>query len=169
MNFYGKYIPIIKENEDLDYNTFNKYFDILPINYLIITEKNNYISFKINNSLIKKSIKDSINYEIETQSIKNLISSNECDRCELKEKLLTLFNKNNKLEINNLVFDKKNILEVEEIYQFINYDGVFIQIGLNKSINDINKLMDNISNNNNFRQKFIGYNINNNLFGFHFR
>ena len=123
LNFFGLYYSLIYENKELSYELFNKYYDILPNYYLSFIKNDKTISFKIENLIFKKAIKNTIEYDIEINSIENLLKSNNKERTQIgifEEKLLTLFFKLNKLNLNNLQFNKENTLEVEEIYEFIN-------------------------------------------------
>ena len=191
INFFGKYYSLKFENIELSYEIFNKFYDILPNFYLIFTRAEKGISFKIANEIFKIALKKSVEYEVEVNSIENLLKLNNKESTQIgiyEEKLLTLFLKYNKLFLNNLFFVKDNQLEVEEIYEFINskydrynkaihkdkpiiitqtnykgknydllilipientnnYDGVFIQIGLNKKKDEIIKLVKDISGN----------------------
>ena len=123
LNFFGLYYALIYENKELTYEIFNKYYDILPNYYLSFIKKGKTISFTIANLIFKNAIKNTIKFDIEINSIENLLKSNNKERTQIgiyEEKLLTLFLKYNKLNLINLQFTKDNILEVEEIYEFIN-------------------------------------------------
>ena len=139
LNFFGLYYALIYENKELSYEIFNKYYDILPNYYLSFIKKEKTISFKIANLIFKNAIKKSIEYDIEINSIENLLKSNNKERTKIgiyEEKLLTLFLKFNKLNLNNLKFINNNRLEVEEIYEFINskYERYSGNIQKNKPI-----------------------------------
>ena len=123
INFFGQYYSLIFENKELSYEAFNKYYDILPNFYLSFIKKPKTISFKISNKIFKGAIKKTLEYDIEVNSIKNLLQLNNKESTQIgiyEEKLLTLFFKLNKLNLANLQFVKENRLEIEEIYEFIN-------------------------------------------------
>ena len=122
INFFGQYYSLIFENKELSYKTFNKYYDILPNYYLTFIKKEGKISFEISNLIFKNALKKSIEYDIEYNSIENLLKSNDKERTQIgiyEEKLLTLLLKFNKLNLINLQFINENRLEVNEIYEFI--------------------------------------------------
>ena len=123
INFFGLYYALTQENKELSYEIFNKYYDILPNYYLYFIKNDKTISFQIANEIFKNAIKKTIEYDIEINSIKNLLQLYSKERTQVgiyEEKLLTLFLKFNKLNLDNLQFIKENILGVEQIYQFIN-------------------------------------------------
>ena len=123
-NFYGKYFCLINEKKELNKEVLNELWNIIPSHHLIFTKKSdNEILFTFKNNLTKNAFKKSIEFEVKEQSLKELINSTNCSRIEqgiYEEKLLTLFFKFNKLNIINLHFLDVNIIEVEELYQFIN-------------------------------------------------
>ena len=122
INFFGQYYSLIFENKEFSYKTFNKYYDILPNYYLTFIKKEGKISFEISNLIFKNALKKSIEYDIEYNSIENLLKSNDKERTQIgiyEEKLLTLLLKFNKLNLINLQFFNENRLEVNEINGFI--------------------------------------------------
>ena len=133
INFFGIYYSLIYENKELSYKKFNQYYDMLPNYFLTFIKNSKTISFKISNLIFKNALKKTIEYDIEVKSIENLLKLYNKEKTQIgiyEEKLLTLFLKFNKLNLFNLQFSKENILEVEEIYEFINskydrYNGVF--------------------------------------------
>ena len=207
-DFYGKYFCLVNENVELKRDILNKYWDIIPSYHLIFTQKSNKICFKFQNSLIRTAFKKSIEYEVKKQSLKELLNSYNCESIEqgiYEEKLLTLLLQFNKVKINNLLFSEENMLEVEELYQFIiskyerysgelinnkpiiitqnnfrgkfydililipindkgDYDAIFIQIGLNKTKQEVMKLENDINQNKSKYikgiKKYVGKDIN---------
>ena len=75
------------------------------------------------NNFRKNALKKLLQYEIEVNSIENLLRLNNKESTQIgiyEEKLLTLFLKFNKMNLTNIHFVDENRLEVEELYQFIN-------------------------------------------------
>ena len=101
----------------------NIIFIVLPNYYLSFIKKSKTISFKISNIIYKNALKKLLQYEIEVNSIENLLKLNNKESTQVgiyEEKLLTLFLKFNKMNLTNIHFVDENRLEVEELYQFIN-------------------------------------------------
>lgn len=123
-SFYGLYFSEELDNKIFKYQTIltNKNTIIsLPLEYFEIKiTVNNEISFKFYNDSLKKCFRNIIEFEIEKRTLTSLLKRNDYPRTFLGvcfEKLITLLLMHNKLNINNLNFEKNIIIEIDEIAQ----------------------------------------------------
>ena len=127
-NIYGLYNSIIYEEKLLSYEQLNEFFLQLPNDYLIyekiVDSHNTKYKFKFHNSIFRNAVIESSKNKILIQSFNNLTNvnlNNQLDRIEVGiffERILTLFFKCNKFNIDNIKFEKENQLEVKELYYF---------------------------------------------------
>ena len=120
-SFYGLYF-----SEELDKKTIsdenikkNKEFLVqMPLEFFEITKNKEGLYFKFYNNMFKKCLRYKIEYEVEYGTLTRLLKRNDYPRTFLGvcfEKLITLLLMHNKLNINNLKFNKGNIKEIKEI------------------------------------------------------
>ena len=120
-DFYGLYF-----SEELNGNSYNNSeiskkidaFTRMPIEYFKIEEKQGNIKFIFYNNLFKKSIKTKIGFEVEKGTLTHLLEHEGYPRTfsgVCFEKIITLLLKHNKLNIDNLKFNKDNVKEIEKI------------------------------------------------------
>ena len=90
----------------------------MPLEYFVVTKTEEKLKFNFYSKLYKKVIKNKIGVEVEKNTLTKLLKNNEYPRTFFGicfEKLITLLLKHNKLNINNLMFSKDNIVEIKEI------------------------------------------------------
>ena len=207
-NTFGMNYAILNEEKEIEISELEKYYQILPIDYIVFTKiNNNKVSFKFHNKIFKNIIKKKIEFSIQADNFIYILKNFYKNRIAFgifEEKLLILLLSYNKLDLENLQIREENRLEVFEIYQFKqsiyeqtnkpfiknepiiinqeyylgkNYDlvilipipsinsykAIFIQIGSNKSIDQINTIIKDLKKNKikyiNGIKKFIGVDI----------
>ena len=90
----------------------------MPLEFFEITKNKEGLYFKFYNNMFKKCLRYKIEYEVEYGTLTRLLKRNDYPRTFLGvcfEKLITLLLMHNKLNINNLKFNKGNIKEIKEI------------------------------------------------------
>ncbi len=100
----------------------------MPLEYFEIKIEENKFKFKFYNDLFKKYFKNKIAIEIEKNTLTKLLMKNDYPRTFFGicfEKLITLLLMHNKLNIENLKFEKNSIKEIKEINMLKeeNYEG----------------------------------------------
>ena len=207
-NTFGMNYAILNEKKEIEISELEKYYQILPIDYIVFTKiNNNKVSFKFHNKIFKNIIKKKIEFSIQADNFIYILKNFYKNRIAFgifEEKLLILLLSYNKLDLENLQIREENRLEVFEIYQFKesiyeqtnkafiknepiiinqeyylgqNYDllilipipsinsykAIFIQIGTNKSIDQINTIIKDLKKSKiqykNGIKKFIGVDI----------
>ena len=207
-NTFGMNYAILNEEKEIEISELEKYYQILPIDYIVFTKiNNNKVSFKFHNKIFKNIIKKKIEFSIQADNFIYILKNFYKNRIAFgifEEKLLILLLSYNKLDLENLQIREENRLEVFEIYQFKesiyeqtnkafiknepiiinqeyylgqNYDllilipipsinsykAIFIQIGTNKSIDQINTIIKDLKKSKiqykNGIKKFIGVDI----------
>ena len=139
-NPYGMHYSILNEKKEIKLTELEKYYKILPLDYLVFTKiSNNIVSFKFHNEIFKSASKKSIEFSIQSDNFKNILQSFGNDRIIqgiFEEKILILYLSYNKLDLKDLYFKEENRLEVEEIYkfQFNNFDKTNKSFDKNKPI-----------------------------------
>ena len=127
-SFFGLYLAEELDNQKYEYQTIkNNIKDIsqLPLEYFEIKIiKNNEFSFtpalhfSFYNDSFKKCLRNIIGYEIEKNTLTNLLKMRKYPKTFLGvcfEKLITLLLMHNKMNLENLIFQKNNIVEISEI------------------------------------------------------
>ena len=122
--------------EELDNRTFTEetiiqdidFIHGMPLEYFEIKIEENKFKFKFYNDLFKKYFKNKIAIEIEKNTLTKLLMKNDYPRTFFGicfEKLITLLLMHNKLNIENLKFEKNSIKEIKEINMLKeeNYEG----------------------------------------------
>ena len=207
-NTFGMNYAILNEEKEIEISELEKYYQILPIDYIVFTKiNNNKVSFKFHNKIFKNIIKKKIEFSMQADNFIYILKNFYKNRIAFgifEEKLLILLLSYNKLDLENLQIREENRLEVFEIYQFKesiyeqtnkafiknepiiinqeyylgqNYDllilipipsinsykAIFIQIGTNKSIDQINTIIKDLKKSKiqykNGIKKFIGVDI----------
>ena len=207
-NKFGMNYAILNEKKEIEISELEKYYQILPIDYIVFTKINyNKVSFKFHNKIFKNIIKKKIEFSMQADNFIYILKNFYKNRIAFgifEEKLLILLLSYNKLDLENLQIREENRLEVFEIYQFKesiyeqtnkafiknepiiinqeyylgqNYDllilipipsinsykAIFIQIGTNKSIDQINTIIKDLKKNKiqykNGIKNFIGVDI----------
>ena len=121
-NAYGIYYSILNEKKEIKITELEKYYKILPLDYLVFTKiDDSKVSFKFHNEIFKSAAKKSIEFSIQSDNFKNILQT--FDNISIikgifEEKILTLYFSFNKLDLKDLIFTEENRLEVNEIYQF---------------------------------------------------
>ena len=121
-NAYGMHYSILNEKKEIKITELEKYYKILPLDYLVFTKiDDNKVSFKFHNEIFKSAAKKSIEFSIQSDNFKNVLKT--FDNISIikgffEEKILTLYFSFNKLDLKDLIFTEENRLEVKEIYQF---------------------------------------------------
>ena len=138
-NFYGIHYSILNEGRNIKISDLEKQYNILPNDYLVFNiNKDNTISFKFHNEIFKSAAKKSIEFSIKSDNFEYIIKESFNDKNKIlygiyEEKLLSLFFAFNKLELKDLAFQEKNILEVEEIYKFKDLSYSYIKKNFDKT------------------------------------
>ena len=121
-NPYGMHYSIFNEEKDITTNELEYYYEMLPIDFIVFTKKeNNIISFKFHNEIFKSAVKKSIEFSIQSNIFMYILKKFDKNRITIgifEEKILTLFFEFNKLNLNDLIFIEENKLEIYEIFQF---------------------------------------------------
>lgn len=128
--FFGEELinKIIKK-EDIENKNKNIFFEI-PFEYfeIKINKDNNELSFSFFHPAFQKSIKKKIELEVKCGTLTRLLRDKDFPRTFFGicfEKKITLLLMNNKFNLNNLIFDEKNIKEIDKITDLkeSNYKG----------------------------------------------
>ena len=120
-SFYGLYFSEELEEKTISYENIKKNKEFLvqmPLEFFGITKNKEGLYFKFYNNMFKKCLRYKIQYEVEYGTLTRLLKKNDYPRTFLGvcfEKLITLLLMHNKLNINNLHFNKGNIKEIKEI------------------------------------------------------
>ena len=121
-NIYGVHYSLLNSDKKIKISELEKYYDILPIEYLVFNiNKDNTISFNFHNEIFKLAAKRYIEFSIKDDSFRYILNDNNKNRVLqgiFEEKLLTLLISYNKVGLEDLYFKEENILEVYELYDF---------------------------------------------------
>ena len=120
-SFYGLYFSEELDEKTISYENIKKnkkFFVQMPLEFFEIIKNKKGLYFKFYNNMFKKCLRYKIEYEVEKGTLTRLLKKNEYPHTFLGdcfEKLITLLLMHNKLNINNLQFNKGNIKEIKEI------------------------------------------------------
>ena len=121
-NLYGMYYSLLYNEKIIKISDLEKYYEILPIDYLVFKEfKTDEIIFKFHNEISKSAIKIRIEDSIKADAYKYLLNDSNRDAITygiFEEKLLILIFSYNKLKLIDLFFYEENKFEIEEINKF---------------------------------------------------
>ena len=120
-SFYDLYFSEELDEKTISYENIKKniqFLEQMPLEFFEITKNEEGLYFKFYNNMFKKCLRYKIEYEVEYGTLTRLLKKNGYPRTFLGfcfEKLITLLLMHNKLNINNLQFNKGNIKEIKEM------------------------------------------------------